>query len=601
MDVRMPDGTIIKNVPEGTTKQELMAKLSRNGVQTPSDGRGNIINSDVPTVAGEVPNPPVVNRQTSLMDKAKAVYEVPATLLSGAALAVPSAVSALATGEGPMAMAERNMYQPRSPASQDALQAIGSAFEATKLPPVMPSGMLPSYARILGQSSPMVNAGVDAVQQNTSKLASALKRTPEPSMAGVGAAATDPAVMRMKLAEQLRVPTQISKGQATRDLDQQFFELETAKTNPADIGKPLVDLRLKQNQDILANFDAFLEPIGAEVASPMNLREVGQVVDKALIQRTKQAKGEINAAYTKAREAGELEAPVNITPIKNYLDSMEAEAVNAPIITSAKMKLDKIAPGGQVSINDLEEVRKMVGRLSGSTPTNQLYGKEINKLIDASTEGVGGDLYRQARSLRSNYAREFENVGVIDKLLSTKPGTTDRSVAFENVFDHAILNGSLDDVKAIGQTLKRSGKDGEQAWRELTGQTVEYMREAITANSKMDANGLPIVSPAKFKNVVNNLDKSGKLDYLFGKKGAQEIRDLRDVALNIYTLPEGANTSNTSSALMRKLDTIAKSFGVSRLTSPITNAIESSATKKRVNEAVTYSPEKMAEILKKGK
>ena len=29
MDVRMPDGTIITNVPEGTTKAQLMAKLGQ--------------------------------------------------------------------------------------------------------------------------------------------------------------------------------------------------------------------------------------------------------------------------------------------------------------------------------------------------------------------------------------------------------------------------------------------------------------------------------------------------------------------------------------------------------------------------------------------
>ena len=35
MDVRMPDGTIIKNVPEGTTKEQLDAMLKRP--EAPSD------------------------------------------------------------------------------------------------------------------------------------------------------------------------------------------------------------------------------------------------------------------------------------------------------------------------------------------------------------------------------------------------------------------------------------------------------------------------------------------------------------------------------------------------------------------------------------
>jgi hypothetical protein len=37
MDVRLPDGTIIKNVPDGTTKADLVIKLQRNGMAVPSE------------------------------------------------------------------------------------------------------------------------------------------------------------------------------------------------------------------------------------------------------------------------------------------------------------------------------------------------------------------------------------------------------------------------------------------------------------------------------------------------------------------------------------------------------------------------------------
>lgn len=37
MDVRLPDGTIIRNVPDGTTKADLVAKLQRNGMAVPSE------------------------------------------------------------------------------------------------------------------------------------------------------------------------------------------------------------------------------------------------------------------------------------------------------------------------------------------------------------------------------------------------------------------------------------------------------------------------------------------------------------------------------------------------------------------------------------
>ena len=567
--------------------------------------QGNIINTDVPTVAGQVPNPPTVEQKRSMMDRVKALYEVPATMLSGAALTVPSAVSALVTKEPPMAMAERNMFKPTSPVSQDVLQSIGSAFEASKLPPVLPNlGMLPSYARSIGGAPTQVRQAAQTVQEAGPRIAQALRQPESPvsTMSGAGAAQSPEALTRLQMAQQLRVPVPLTKGQATKELGQQQFEMETAKTYPKDVGRPIIDRKIDQNQRILSNFDAFLEPIGAKTAAPDNLYEVGKVVDNALVKKAKTAKKEIKDAYTLADESGQTQELIDVTPIKTFLDSLEAEAVNAPIITSAKMKLDKLAPAGELSINKLEEVRKMVGRLSGSTPTNAEFGREINKLIDASTEGKGGNLYQDARKLRANYAREFENVGVVDKLLSKKAGTTDRAVAFEKVFDHAILNGSLDDVKAIGQTLKRAGPEGQQAYRELIGQTVEYMREAITKNIKTDESGRRIVSAAQFDTVVKNLDKSKKLDYLFGKKGAEEIRNLRDTAILVYDMPLGINASNTSSALDKVFNKLINRIPLAGPMVEVgSEALEKQKLTKQVQEAINFTPEKLADELRKGK
>jgi hypothetical protein len=198
MNVRMPDGTLVKNVPDNITQADLLARYE--AFKTP-DTRGNIINTDVPTVVGQVANPPVNEPKRSIQEKMMALYEVPATMLSGAALTIPSAVSALATGEAPMAMAQRNMYQPRSGASQDVLQSIGSAFEATKLPPVIPTtGMLPSYARMAQATTPQVRQGGQIATQTVretaqpvvNRMAEALRKEPKLDVAEI--AKTAPSV-----------------------------------------------------------------------------------------------------------------------------------------------------------------------------------------------------------------------------------------------------------------------------------------------------------------------------------------------------------------------------------------------------------------------
>ena len=606
MDVRMPDGTVVKNVPDNITQADLLARY--NSFKTP-DTRGNIITSDVPTVAGEVPNPPVVQEPPrTMMDKLKAVYEVPATMLSGAALTVPSAVSALATGEPPMAMAQRNMYQPTSPVSQDVLQGIGSAFEASKLPPIMPTtGMLPSYARMAGAGANQVQSAAQAIPQATNRMAQALRREPQPTMAGVGAAEVPEAVNRVQMAQQLRVPVDLSKGQAMRDLGQQKFEIETPKQFP-ELGKPLTEAQAKRNDAILQNFDAFVDATGKET---YGLRETGRVVDKALVNAANRAKAQINTAYTAAREAGETQQPLSYSPLKTYIDQQTPTVKRklAPILSAVDEEIARNDPKktGQISINNLEDIYQFINKnYEPGTPAGT-YAKEMKDLINQITEGQGGKLYKEARALRTQFGREFENIGYVDKLLRTKPGTTDRAVGFEDVFDHAILNGTKDDMAAIGRTLKKAGPEGQQAWKELQGQTIQYMKDQVSKSVDVDSFGNPVVSPAKFKAVVTTLDQDGKLDYLFGKKGAQEIRDLLETTINVNAPLKGAaNYSNTASALITALDKVNQTPlgripGIGTISKFMVEKGKESALKKKIEESINYTPEGMAKELRKGK
>jgi hypothetical protein len=513
-------------------------------------------------------------------------------------------------------LAQRFTYEPTSPVSQDVLGNLGETLTAAKIPAYVPT--IGTAARATQQASratvPMVRGNLPSFDQASqtvrtvpSRIADLLREREAPVMSGVGAAEVPDFQNRIAIARGLRVPVDLRKGQATRELGQQQFEAEMAKTYPQDVGRPIIKSSLNQNERILQNFDAYVDATGAQKAGEFNLREVGKVVDSALVNQANTAKKDISKAYKLAREAGEDAELVDVKGVQDYLNGLEAESINAPIIKSAKMKLDNLAKGGQISLNDLEEVRKMVNALSGDTPSNMAFGKQIKNQIDLSTVGKGGELYQKARKLRENYSREFENVGFIDKLLSKKSGTTDRAVALEDVFDHSIMKGSLDDVRSIGRTLKRAGPEGEQAWRELQGQTIEQMKAAVTKNIQRDEAGNPIVSPRQLDSFVKNLDADGKLDYLFGKKGAQEIRDLRDTAITVYSPVAGINQSNTASALTQALDRIRGS-ALSKLPMGIGSLYEvgaEMATKKKlgkqVQEAVDFDPKALSKELKKGK
>lgn len=563
--------------------------------------RGNIINTDVPTVAGQIPNPPVIEPKRTMREKMMALYEVPATMLSGAALTVPSAVSALVTGKPPMAMAQRNMYQPRSGVSQDVLQNIGSAFEASKLPPVLPTGMIPSYARMVGATQP----NVSQVTQQIPRMADMLRRE-QPTMAGVGAAATPETVTRTQMAEQLRVPVQLSKGQAERELGQQQFEIETPKISP-ELGKPLVEAQARRNDAILQNFDAFVDATGKQT---FGLEPTGRVVVEALNKEAQKAKAKIGQTYKQAKEAGETEQPVSYAPLRTFIEEQTptVRAKIAPVLDVVNEQLTKNDPKGtgQISINAIEDIYTLINKMYEPNTPNASYGRDLRNIINTLTEGQGGKLYQEARKMRQEYAQRFENIGAVDRLLSTKRNSSDRVVAFNDVFEKSIINGTLDDVKNLGYALKKSGDEGLQALRELRGQTIEYLKDRVTQSIDTDIYGNAVVSPAKFKSAVRELDQDGKLDYLFGKKGAQEIRDLMETTILVNAPLKGAaNTSNSASLVIRSLDMINRSpIGkipvVGSLTKYSFEKAQEKALKQKIQESINYSPSKMAEELKKG-
>jgi len=565
---------------------------------------------------------PQVEQKRSMMDYVQALGEVPTALVRGAvdpiianaygiAKSIPEAIQ---TGQAPAPIGQRiaqetmqkMQYQPTSPVTKDVLGAIGGALEEAKIPPYLGHiGAIPSAIEAGNVVKPFIQKAVQTTTPKVRTMAEALRKE-APTMSGVGAAEVPEAVKRVQMAQQLRVPGDLSKGQALRDLGEQKFEIETPKQFP-ELGKELIEAQAKRNDTILQNFDAYVDATGKET---YGLRETGRVVDKALVNAANKAKADINAAYTAAREAGETQQPVGYAPLKTYIDNQTPTVKRklAPIISAVDEEIAKndAKKTGQISINSLEDIYQFINKNYEPGTVGETHAKAMKNIINQMTEGQGGELYQEARKLRTKYGREFENVGYIDKLLRTKPGTTDRAVAFEDVFDHSILNGGLDDVRAIGMTLKKAGPEGQQAWKELQGQTIQYIKDKVTQSIDTDAFGNPVVSPAKFKSVVTQLDQDGKLDYIFGKKGAEEIKNLLEYTINVNSPLKGAtNYSNTASSspnvIFSVLDKIAgvRAPGISNIAGYAVEKGKEAAIKKKIQESINYNP--MAEALRKKK
>jgi len=507
-----------------------------------------------------------------------------------------------------MGGAEALTYAPRTEQGQQMTQAVGEAAAplAALAPFAAEVGAIAQGARA---AAPLARAAtgraVAPIQQAASKITAAIRPAAADVQSGAagarsgGAAAVEAGTLRQAKAQELPVPIKLTEGQKSRDFGQQRFERETAKD--PELGAPIRERFEAQNQKLQQNLDSFIDSTGAEAG---DLRSVGQSVDKALRSRAASDKNKIRALYKEAEKSGEMESPVTLDTLVKHLEDTKPEAEVANVLKAAKAKALQLGVATEaadgslvakpVSLKNAELFRRSINGATNAEPTNIRQASIMKGLVDEATEGVGGEAYRKARSARSRFAKDYENVSLVKNLIGQKRGTNDRAIALEDVVRRSVIepSTSLDDVRQIRRLLQTEGPSGQQAWKELQGATLNYIKEEALKNVARDSMGNPIVSPAQLDRAIQKLDKNGKLDFVFGKKGAEMIRTVNDVAKDVLVAPPGAvNTSNTASVLAGLMDVAIS--GTSGVPAPImtslrlmTRNIKDRKTRARVRKAL---------------
>jgi len=550
--------------------------------------------TQIPGGQGAITLPP---KETSMQDRLMGVLETPAivagsvgrTIVSPIARMYGEAVGGYGTPQGKEAglqaqkTAEAQFYQPRTETGPAILDTMAKALGSLPPTPLTSAGTSlstlagPAISQARGMVAPIAQTAVNPTMQ---RMASLLK-TPETPMQGMGAASTDEAVMRQERA--LRQNIRLLKGEQLQDFGLIKRESDLPKENP-DLAKGLIEFKQNQKKDILNRFEGLAQETGAEFADPTQYRKVGSLVDNALVKQYEAKKLKVDTAYNKARDAGETKQVVDTAPLDQWLNNNAAEAISVPEINSIKAKLEalKTTKNGQVTIDDVENLYKAAGQLGKPGDPSGVFMGQVKGVINNMTEGAGGDLYRTARNQRKELGNEFENTYRVAKLLGTRGGYADRAVALDDVFGHVVLDGSLEEMRTVTKLLKKGGDQGQQAYKELQGQTVQYLKDQLTKNASGD------LSFAKLKTAIDTLDREDKLTYMFGKQGRQELMDLRDTVQDALVKPTGAvNYSNTGSVVLRGLNKLAKlHFPLAKTASEIA---ENRQISKQVQESINYN------------
>ena len=468
------------------------------------------------------------------------------------------------------------LYQPRTETGPEIVNQLGKALSA--LPPTY--GALGNKLSVL--SGPAISQTRNIVAPaavSTQQRMAALLQSKQPPMMGGGAASTDQALVRQQRALEQNIP--LTKGEQLQDFGLLKRESDLPKENPV-LAKGLTEFKQSQKQSILKRFEQLSEQTGAEYADPTAYRKVGSLVDSALVKEFDAKKLKVDQAYQAARDAGETKQVVSTAPLEQWLNTNAGKAISVPEINSIKADLIalKKATNGQVTIDDLEELYKSAGQLGKPGDPSGLFMKQVKGVINDMTDGAGGDLYRAARAQRAELGKDFENTYRVAKLLGTKGGYADRAVALDDVFSHVVLDGSLEEMRTVTKLLKKGGEQGQQAYAELQGQTIQHLKDQLTKNASGQ------LSFAKLKSAIDTLDREEKLTYMFGKQGRQTLVDVRDVLQDALVKPEGAvNYSNTGSVLARYLDSLTNSIAPKFAKDFMKNR----EVKKQVEESTKYN------------
>jgi len=480
-------------------------------------------------------------------------------------------------GQKAAQVTSQQFYQPRTETGPDIVNAMSKVLGA--LPPTL--GATGSTLNAIAPAAVgQVRGMVAPVASSTQQRMATLLQPKNPQMVGMGAASTNPALIRQERALQQGIP--LTKGEQLQDFGLLKRESDLPKENP-ELAKGLTEFKQNQKESILRRFQQLADETGAEYADPTAYRKVGSLVDTQVVKQFDAKNTKVNQAYQDARDAGETKQVVSTAPLEQWLETNAPEAISVPAINTigAKLKQLKKIKNGQVTIDDLEELYKSAGQLGEPGKPSGVFMKQVKGVINDMTEGAGGDLYRAARTQRKELANEFENTYRVAKLLGTRGGYADRAVALDDVFSHVVLDGSLEEMRTVTKLLKKGGPEGQQAYAELQGQTIQYMKDQLTKNASGQ------LSFAKLKTAIDTLDREDKLAYMFGKQGRETLVDVRNVIQDALVKPEGAvNYSNTGSVVARLLDKMAAiKFPLAKSASDV---VKNREIVKQVEESTKY-------------
>jgi hypothetical protein len=529
MDVRLPDGTILKNVPDGTTKAQLTEKLAANGYDIGMLGpvetvaaRENV-GAELPRFAKE--NPRLYELAVKARQLAGPAVEMLATA-GGGALGAPLGPAGIVGGAGlgygigkealEAADVALGLKQPRTVNELITEPAMNVLTGAT----------LEAGGRVAG---PLIEKGLGALGRGATRVAGAvqdLRQLPNQFAAQIAR-------------KSFETPANLEAGRNAlrQSIDQGSRDTAAQALAQGGIISPTTQTTLLEAAKRSTPAAKATKEAAKEISRKSTLTLITPDIQNAVKLRAE-------AADPLYKIADKSVAVVDDT-LKNILDRMPAGTLN-DAIEIAKIEGKPFTLGGDkgVSIGDnltgqqMHYIKRALGDIAyGSKPSSNL-GADAQKATRALLDEYLGAFeskipeYGQARQLFSEMSAPINQAQVLKEMVSVleKPGGGERVGPFLNVLgrgEQAMLKKAggrgaprfealsevltpeqISAVRNVADSLKAGAEAAEQA-------TLGQKRFADLVKEEIPNLRLPNVFSI-FATTTNNA--LSRLDTLIGKK-----------------------------------------------------------------------------------
>lgn len=363
------------------------------------------------------------------------------------------------------------------------------------------------------------------------------------------------AVERVARAQSHDVPVPLTRAQATRSTAD--FTREEA-VQRSDAGTPLRERQAQQDTALHQNLARVREDVapGSKVKTSA---DVGPAVQSAARRKLQTLKAQSTRLYEEARQAGEMQAPVKWQPIEEWLKDPANKANAGWIEGRLKAYAEK---DGSISINNLERVRQEVNAKVSEGGTAGHYAAQAKNVIDQILDNSGSEKYRAARSSWREWNQEFKQQKAVRDLTGEKTNMSDRRIALEGTTDY-ILKSDRESLQSIKDTLTKGGTErtrarGEKAWKDLQAGVIQKLREEAAGKRGIRNEADQEQFNSSFLDRFNELDRSGKLEVLFGPEAAGKLRKIAETVHDVRTKPAArVSGSDTVPRLISMLEVLA--------------------------------------------